>query len=176
MRYLILLFIFAFLLSSQCIKAGEAETKIVEMHTISNEGKGESIGTLHLTDTKKGLKIKADLRNLPPGKHGFHIHAKGVCNPGMKNGKMIAGLAAGGHFDPGDTKTHAGPYGDGHLGDLPVLEVNKDGRSNEKLIAPRLKIKDILTHAIIIHQGGDTYSDTPPLGGGAARIACGIVK
>jgi Cu-Zn family superoxide dismutase len=32
-------------------------------------------------------------------------------------------------------------------------------------------------HAIIIHEGGDNYSDTPkPLGGGGSRIACGVVE
>jgi Cu-Zn family superoxide dismutase len=29
----------------------------------------------------------------------------------------------------------------------------------------------------MVHAGGDNYDDTPaPLGGGAGRIACGIVK
>jgi Cu-Zn family superoxide dismutase len=29
----------------------------------------------------------------------------------------------------------------------------------------------------MVHAGGDNYDDTPaPLGGGGARIACGIVK
>ncbi|SSP59941.1 Cu/Zn superoxide dismutase [Acinetobacter baumannii] len=29
----------------------------------------------------------------------------------------------------------------------------------------------------MIHAGGDNYSDSPlPLGGGGARIACGVIK
>jgi Cu-Zn family superoxide dismutase len=29
----------------------------------------------------------------------------------------------------------------------------------------------------MVHTGGDNYSDTPaPLGGGGARIACGVIK
>jgi Cu-Zn family superoxide dismutase len=29
----------------------------------------------------------------------------------------------------------------------------------------------------MIHAGGDTYSDMPaPLGGGGARLACGVIK
>ncbi len=29
---------------------------------------------------------------------------------------------------------------------------------------------------LVIHEGGDNYSDTPkPLGGGGGRIACGVV-
>jgi superoxide dismutase, Cu-Zn family len=28
----------------------------------------------------------------------------------------------------------------------------------------------------MIHANGDNYTDTPPLGGGGAREACGIIK
>ena len=45
---------------------------------------------------------------LPPGEHGFHIHEKGDCGPGMNQGKLAAGFAAGGHYDPAHTKKHLG--------------------------------------------------------------------
>jgi Cu-Zn family superoxide dismutase len=45
------------------------------------------------------------------------------------------------------------------------------------VIARRLKLADVKGRAIMIHAGGDNYSDQPaPLGGGGARIACGVVK
>jgi Cu-Zn family superoxide dismutase len=28
---------------------------------------------------------------------------------------------------------------------------------------------------LIVHEGGDTYSDNPQLGGGGGRIVCGVV-
>ena len=31
--------------------------------------------------------------------------------------------------------------------------------------------------SVVIHAGGDNYSDQPqPLGGGGARIACGVIE
>ena len=37
-------------------------------------------------------------------------------------------------------------------------------------------VKDFLGRSIMIHEGGDSYSDKPaPLGGGGARIACGVI-
>jgi Cu-Zn family superoxide dismutase len=40
----------------------------------------------------------------------------------------------------------------------------------------RLGVDDLRGHALMIHEGGDNYSDQPkPLGGGGARIACGVV-
>ena len=45
------------------------------------------------------------------------------------------------------------------------------------LIAPRIKSLDALKgHALMIHAGGDNYADQPaPLGGGGARLACGVL-
>jgi Cu-Zn family superoxide dismutase len=41
--------------------------------------------------------------------------------------------------------------------------------------APRLKLSDIQGRALVIHEGGDNYSDTPENGGGKGRIACGVI-
>jgi Cu-Zn family superoxide dismutase len=55
--------------------------------------------------------------------------------------------------------------------------VRADGKADYAVLAPRLKMEDIQSRAIIIHAGGDNYSDQPAaLGGGGARIACGIIK
>jgi len=62
-------------------------------------GVGVPIGTLTLQDTKSGLKVTPHLAGLPPGEHGFHVHANGACGVADQNGKPMPGLAAGGHFD-----------------------------------------------------------------------------
>ena len=51
------------------------------------------------------------------------------------------------------------------------------GNANTPTIAPRLKTADIADTAIMIHQGADNYSNEPAaLGGGGARIGCGVVR
>ena len=146
-------------------------------HLVSAEGVGEAIGSVELSDSKDGLQITTDLKNLPAGVHGFHLHEKGSCEPGEKDGKIAAAIGAGGHYDPEQKKLHSGPMGSGHKGDMPSLTVAADGTAKETLIAPHLKVSDTVGRAFIIHKDGDNYSDTPaPLGGGGARIACGIVK
>lgn len=153
-----------------------AEDKIVVMNAISEEGIGKIIGTVKLSDSEKGLLVDPDLGELTPGLHGLHIHEKPSCGVGDKDGKKVAGLGAGGHFDPDKSDRHAGPEGDGHHGDLPALEVAEDGSATRILLAPRLKLEDIKGRSLMIHEGGDNYSDTPkPLGGGGARVACGII-
>jgi len=157
--------------------AAFAQTATVTINMIDISGVGAAAGTLVLEDTPQGLKITPKLAGMPPGPHGFHVHANASCAPGEQNGQRVAGLGAGGHLDPAATGKHLGPAGDGHKGDMPVLAVNPDGTASGPIFAPHLKVADVQGHAIVIHAGGDNYSDQPaPLGGGGARIACGLVK
>lgn len=127
------------------------------------------IGTIELSESPHGVLISPHLKNLPSGPHGFHLHANPSC--------ADAGQAAGGHYDPENTGKHLGPYGKGHLGDLPILWVCADGTTTAPMLAPRLKLSDFQGHSLMIHAGSDNYSDTPEkLGGGGARIACGVVE
>jgi Cu-Zn family superoxide dismutase len=65
----------------------------------------------------------------------------------------------------------------GHAGDLPVLTVAADGTATETVHALRLSVSSVRGRAVVIHEGGDNFSDQPkPLGGGGARIACGVVS
>jgi len=155
-----------------------ADSVTINVHLTSDKGMGESIGTVKAEDTQYGLLLTPDLKGLAPGVHGFHVHANGECGPAEKDGKMVPGLAAGGHFDPASTAKHLGPYNpDGHLGDLPPLYVAADGTATTPVLAPRLKVKDIKGHALMIHAGGDNFSDKPDaLGGGGARVACGVIE
>ncbi|SFR06797.1 MULTISPECIES: superoxide dismutase [Cu-Zn] SodC [unclassified Enterobacter] len=156
----------------------QAASEEVEMNLVTSGGIGQSIGTVKISETDKGLEFSPDLKALPPGEHGFHIHAKGSCEPAMKDGKPAAAEAAGGHLDPHNTGKHEGPEGAGHMGDLPVLVVNNDGKATDSVVAPRLKkLDEVKDKALMIHVGGDNMSDSPkPLGGGGERYACGVIK
>ena len=168
------LFIAALLLGSLPAMAAE---KTVAVRAITEAGVGKIIGIVKLTDSPQGLTITPDLAELPPGERGFHIHEKPSCDAQEKDGKMVAGLAAGGHYDPAHSGKHEGPAGSGHSGDLPALKVAEDGTATTAIVAPRLKLADILNRSIMIHAGSDNYSDAPkPLGGGGARIACGVIE
>jgi len=134
----------------------------------STDDNKNAIGEVVFTESPYGLLITPKLSKLPAGLHGFHLHQHPDCGD--------HGMEAGGHFDPAKTNTHQGPYGKGHLGDLPVLVVSADGSATTPTLAPRIKISDLKGLTVMIHADGDNYSDTPALGGGGARIACGVVK
>ncbi len=148
----------------------------VTVHAVSAQGVGKAIGTIQFKDSPAGLVLTTDLAQLPPGPHGFHIHEKGSCDPAEKDGKIGAAIAAGGHFNPNHARHHGTPL-TGHLGDLPVLNVDAQGQAKLTLVAPRLKMADVQGLAVMVHAGGDNYSDQPkPLGGGGDRIACGLIR
>lgn len=166
--------IILFVSSVGCVSAAEI---IVPMNTVNAKGIVKSIGNVTITESSYGLVFTPSIEGLEAGIHGFHVHENPSCEPKDKEGKPVAALAAGSHYDPNTSKHHGAPWSDGHLGDLPGLIVGQDGKANYAVLAPRLKISDIKSRALIIHEGGDNYSDDPtPLGGGGARIACGIIK
>ena len=142
---------------------------VIPMYLVTKHDNNKYIGSVTAEQTQYGLLLTPNLSHLSPGPHGFHLHQNPSCADN--------GLAAGGHFDPQNTGKHLGPYGVGHLGDLPVLIVDKQGKATVPELAPRLNIKDLSGHALMIHAEGDNYSDTPKaLGGGGARVACGVIK
>lgn len=150
----------------------------VTMNGASDSGVGEALGTVEITQGAGGAVFALSLHSLPAGVHGFHVHETADCSAAMTNGAMTPAGAAGGHWDPQTTGHHAGPDGDGHLGDLPRIEAGADGAVTTSVTAPRITdIAQLHGHALMIHGGGDNYSDTPaPLGGGGPRIACGVIS
>lgn len=147
----------------------------VPMYAVTAQGEGSSIGEVSVTETPYGTLFTPHLTALPPGLHGFHLHEHASCEPGSQGGEPAAALGAGGHYDPDQSGVHLGPYGEGHRGDLPALFVGADGEASQPVLAPRLKLAEVRGRALMIHAAGDNYSDHPkPLGGGGARIACGV--
>ena len=157
--------------------AAQAASEEVTIHEVSPQGIGKSVGTVKIEETQYGLQFTPMLAGLKPGIHGFHVHAKGSCEPGESEGKTVAAGAAGGHLDPDNTGKHLGPYGEGHLGDLPALYVDDQGKARYPVLAPRIKnLSEIKGKALMVHVGGDNHADHPkPLGGGGARFACGVI-
>lgn len=153
------------------VMAAVADTVQIKIYKLipNSSASRVDLGTITATDTPYGLLLTPELMLLPPGVHGVHVHEKPSCADG--------GLAAGGHLDPKHTGKHLGPYNNtGHWGDLPALTVTGDGKADLPVLAPRLKVADLKGHSVIIHAGADNYSDTPPMGGGGARIACGVTS
>lgn len=82
--------------------------------------------------------------------HGFHIHAD---NGGT--GCVGDFTSVGGHWDNG-THSHGA-----HLGDLPVLMRDADGRAKTTFAIGKFEPADIIGRAVIVHAGPDNYANIP---------------
>ncbi|RZI42917.1 superoxide dismutase [Cu-Zn] SodC2 [Herbaspirillum sp. HC18] len=163
-------------LCTAALAAGQEEVTVM-MNAANESGAGQALGKVVLRETQYGVVLTPSLSGLAPGLHGFHVHENASCAPKEQDGKMVPALAAGGHYDPAGTKHHGYPWGDGHLGDLPALYVDTSGNASNPVLAPRLKLANVKGRALMIHAGGDNHADHPaPLGGGGARVACGVIQ
>lgn len=160
------------------IHPAAAANLTARMQQATPQGPGDPLGTITITTSDEGTLFRLSLRRLPPGQHGFHVHEDGECGPTLNNGIRIPAGAAGRIWDPELTGKHAGPAGEGYLGDLPIIEAGADGTVSQTLTAPRIKDIDKLAgRALVIQSGGDTYRDEPVRdGGGGLRLACGVIQ
>lgn len=159
------------------ISLGKApdKSKSKSLITILRDSKGNELGTAELSPISNGVKIKLDLKGVPPGKHGFHFHEKGLCEtPDFKT--------AGNHFNP-ERKEHGTHNEKGpHVGDLPNIEANSEGRIQAEFVSLSATLdqsnKTLLQKggtSLILHEKEDDLKSDPS-GNSGARIACGVIK
>jgi Cu-Zn family superoxide dismutase len=147
----------------------------VEMDDLNTD---KSIGNITAKQSQYGVVFTPNLSGLSAGLHGFHLHENASCEMTQENGKAIAAGGAGGHYDPMNTGKHGYSWtNDNHLGDLPPLYVDNHGHATEPVLAPRLKLADLVGRSLMVHVGGDNHADHPHQhGGSGARLVCGVIK
>lgn len=161
-------------IASQPTTSADDAMLVVNMNRVTPDEVGASAGTITVTQRGDALVFTPNLVGLNPGKHGFHIHQNPSCEPETKDGTNVAAAAAGGHYDPAGAQKHTGPDGNGHRGDLPMLEVDSDGKQQD-VTMPGLTLEELQNRALVVHQGQDDYSSNPA-GNSGPRIACGVIN
>jgi superoxide dismutase, Cu-Zn family len=152
----------------ETFSGGPKEQAVAEINPTQGN---KAHGTVTFTKVKDGIQIEADITELTPGSHGFHLHEKGDCSaPDC--------MSAGGHFNPAGMP-HGGPHSlRRHAGDFGNLVANEDGNAHLKFVDPLLTFNgpsSILGRAVVIHAQPDDMA-TQPTGNSGPRVACGVIQ
>jgi Cu-Zn family superoxide dismutase len=133
---------------------------------------GEVVGT----HEQGGLRLTAVFRELPPGRHGFHIHKAGDL-------RGEGCLGACDHFHIGAPCRHGDrPHGTGdhqerHTGDLGNISST---HSHYSYFLKGVRVEDLWGRSLIVHKDEDDlgkgdFPDSGTTGHSGARIGCAVI-
>lgn len=158
---------------------------------------GKSVGFLRIEHKLYNRsRLTISVSGLKAGYHGFHIHARGVCDPKAIDPVTRSPFAsAGPHFS-----IHRATHSD-HSGDLPNLLVAEDGTGEATVVTDRFRVGQLFDadgSSVVVHAlpdnhahipgryrhpadpgdpAGDSGPDTETLtaGDSGGRVACGVI-
>ena len=158
-----------FFLAAAAFMAPQARSQAKPISVDLKNTEGRSVGTATLTPAEEGVRIKLDIKDLPPGEHSIHIHQVGKCDrPDFKS--------AGPHFGAANVDHQ---HGAAPAGDIPnfSLIVAADHTAHVSVVAPNVTLgsddHSVFSNggtAIVIHAAATGGSSSAPL-----RIACGVI-
>lgn len=133
----------------------------------------EVTGMLMLTERANGVAVTGSIVGLrPDAEAGIHVHERGDCS-------APDAASAGEHFNPLG-HPHGNPSSASHhLGDMPNLEADADGRAEVDFTIDDVALtgpaeRSLADRAIVVHAMADDY-ETQPSGNSGARVACGVI-
>jgi len=138
---------------------------------------GPIVGSIYFEEFENLVKIVGEVKGLPPGPHGFHIHEYGDLTD-------HSFMSACSHFNPFGTR-HGCP-GDQvrHVGDLGNIVADYKGRATVSLMDDQIKLRgdvaNVIGRSLMIHKNADDCgrggnAESLKSGNAGQRIACAVI-
>jgi Cu-Zn family superoxide dismutase len=146
-------------------QAGAPAEATSDARAILRDASGHVMGAVWFTQANAYTIVRADVRGLSPGFHGFHVHANNdsangdgcLADPAQPSNAWF--VSADGHYKLG-SETHGA-----HQGDMPVLLMNGTGTGDStattRFRTDRFDVADIVGRAIITHALADNFANIP---------------
>lgn len=138
----------------------------------ARSGSGIS-GKAELIEVDDGVMVVVQVKDMPPGWHGVHIHENADCSAPDAS-------SAGEHFNP-EGHPHALPSDERkHLGDLGnLVTVGPAGEGRLQVTVPGATLepgdaRSLVNRALVVHAERDTGEQ--PSGDAGARVGCAELK
>jgi Cu-Zn family superoxide dismutase len=163
------LFVLAVVGLAGCATVAAGPESGVPVHATLIDGMGKTVGDLDFIEIAGGTRFTIRVNGLSPGPHGMHFHETGKCEgPDFKS--------AGAHFRLASQKHGA------HWGDLPNLQVGKDGQASLEFSTSTVTLtpgeRSLLKEggtSLMIHAAADD-GVTDPSGNSGDRVACAVIS
>lgn len=116
-------------------------------------------------------EVRCNLRALPAGYHGLHVHEHGDLRDGC--------ASAGAHFNPYNAP-HGGPIGsERHKGDFGNVYILDDGTCADRIVT-HVNLHSIIGRTLMIHEGKDDLgasanSESLKTGNAGHRMLCSVI-
>ena len=125
-------------------------------------------GRARLTQTREGVRVQLELKNVKPGDHAAHVHEKGDCSAADAS-------SAGEHFNPSGHAHGLPTASERHVGDMGNLNADKDGEGILDIVLERANLTSddaasLLGRSIVVHEKLDDGGQ--PSGNAGGRIGC----
>ncbi|ODN05017.1 Superoxide dismutase [Cu-Zn] [Orchesella cincta] len=119
--------------------------------------------------------VNGTISGLSPGKHGFHVHQKGVLTDGC--------TSTAGHFNP-YMQPHGAPMDRfRHIGDLGNINAEPNGIARVMIYDSLISlsgVNSIVGRAVVVHSMEDDlglgmHQDSKTTGNAGGRVGCGVI-
>ncbi len=139
------------------------------------------VGEAVAENEKGGVRLRVSFTQLPPGKHGFHIHKAGdLRGEGCKGACEHYHVGSPVRHGPGPRHTRKISRMERHTGDLGNIAIQPGFKQfRRSYFLEGIKVSDLWGRSLIVHANEDDlgkgdHEDSATTGHSGARIACVI--